>query len=120
MVTFELPVLETDTVMVLPTDSTTLPKLRVAGEGVRNPVELTVAVRGTCNAGFEPLEVTVMVSLIDPPAGGTYCTQKLTLPPGSTLAGKDIPVTENPLPENETPEMVTPTSPVFMTFSMRL
>ena len=81
---------------LLPT--VTLPKLRLAGLGVRSPGEIPVPDKGMVSVGFDPFEVTVTVPLALPVVVGANVTLKLVLCPDVRVTGVETPLRVKPVP----------------------
>ena len=117
IVTLEPPVFVIFSVndWLLPT--VTLPKLRLAGLGDRDPAESPVPDRGMLRVGFVPFDVIVTVPLALPAAEGVNVTLKLVLAPAVNVTGVVIPLKVKPVPLTATLEIVTDEPPVFVIFS---
>ena len=119
MVTLAPPLLVIFSVNAELLPTVTLPKLRLAGFGVRSPGEIPVPVRGIVNVGSDASEVIVTLPLSAPAEAGSNETLKLALCPAVRVSGVEIPLRLNPVPVIATCEIVTDDPPVLVIFSVR-
>ena len=96
--TLEPPLLVTFSARTRLFPTVTLPKLRLAGTGVKSPGEIPVPVKGMDSEGFEASEVIVMLPLALPADAGVKSTLKLALWPEVSVTGAVIPLKVNPVP----------------------
>jgi len=82
--------------LLLPT--VTLPKLRLAGFAPSVPGVTPVPDKGMVSAGFEALDVIVMLPLTLPADDGANEMEKLALCPAVSVTGVVIPLKLNPVP----------------------
>lgn len=85
---------------MLPT--VTLPKLRLAGLGDRDPATSPVPDSAMLRDGFEAFDVTVTLPLALPAADGVNVTVKLVLAPAAKVTGVVIPLNVKTVPLIET------------------
>ena len=88
IVRLDPPELVSVSAMVLGLPVCTLPKLRLAGLGVKSPAEIPVPDKGMLSEGFDASEVIVTLPLALPVPVGVNVTLKLALCPEVSVTGK--------------------------------
>ena len=100
--------------------TTTLPKLRLAGETDNWPCAVPVPESAMLRVELSAVDTTASVPVVDPVAVGEKVTVNVTLCFGESAIGKLSPLTEKPVPLALASEMVTVAPPVLVSVSERL
>ena len=93
--------------------STTLPKLKLAGE-IARPACAPLPVTGIVNGELPALLTIVMVPVVPPAAVGSKETVRVAFWEGLSVAGVVIPLVVTPAPTEEMDEIFTAAVPVFV------